>query len=88
MTSPFLFADRPDHIARVRESLDRAGYTVEEVRRVIGEHGFTFLSRGELAPVLRRTEGGSSIETLIRLFLCGVEVDPRHATRALAPLPP
>jgi hypothetical protein len=26
VASPFLFADRPDDIARVREALDRAGY--------------------------------------------------------------
>jgi methylase of polypeptide subunit release factors len=88
MTSPFLMADRPDDIARVRDSLDQAGYTVEEVRRAIGENGFTFLGRGEMAPVLRRTQGGSPIETLIRLFLCGVEVDLASARRALAPLPP
>ncbi|MGH3867211.1 MAG: DUF7059 domain-containing protein [Pseudonocardiaceae bacterium] len=88
VASPFLFADRPDDIARVRESLDRAGYTVDEVRHVIGDQGLAFLKGGELAPVLRRTQGGSALKTLIRLFLCGVEVDLAAATRALAPLPP
>ncbi|MGH3829329.1 MAG: methyltransferase [Pseudonocardiaceae bacterium] len=89
MTSPsFLLADRPDDIARVRESLDRAGYTVDEVRRVIGDQGLTFLRLGELAPILRRTQGGSTLETLIRLFLCGVEVDRTDAIPALAPLSP
>jgi methylase of polypeptide subunit release factors len=100
VTSPFLFADRPDDIARVRESLDHAGYTVDEVGQVMGDQGFKLLSpvhgglteaedrTGELAPVLRRTQGGSALETLIRLFLCGVEVDLAAATRALAPLSP
>jgi Methyltransferase small domain len=88
MTSPFLFADRPDDIARIRESLDRVSYTSKKVRQVIGDQGLTYLSRGELAPVLRRTQDGSALETLIRLFLCGVEVELTDATRALAPLPP
>jgi methylase of polypeptide subunit release factors len=86
MSSSFLFANCPDDIARLREALDHASYTVEDVRRVMGEGGFAFLTRGELAPVLRRTQGGSPIETLIRLFLCGAEVDHDAATRALTPL--
>ena len=98
MTSPFLFADRPDNIARVRESLDRAGYTVDQVGQVLGDRGHRLLSpvhgglteaedrASEVAPVLRRTQGGSALETLIRLFLCNVKVDLADATRALAPL--
>jgi methylase of polypeptide subunit release factors len=86
MTAPLLFADRPDDINRVREALERAGFTAENVQEAIGKNGFTFLSRGELAPVLRRTQGGSPLETLIRLFLCGVEVEAGAAKEALAPL--
>ncbi|HEX3539462.1 MAG TPA: methyltransferase [Acidimicrobiales bacterium] len=82
----FLFADRPEEIANLRRALDRAGYTVAGVRAAIGEHGFTFLSRAEVAPVVRRTAGGSPLDTLIRLFLCGVAVEPAAAEAALAPL--
>ncbi len=87
MTAPLLFADRPDYIKRVREGLDVAGFTERNIQNVIGTNGFTFLSRRELAPVLRRTGGGSPLETLIRLFLCGVNVERAAAERALAPLP-
>ncbi len=86
MTAPLLFADRPDDVNRVRDAFDQAGYTAENVQEAVGKDGFTFLSRGELAPVLRRTQGGSPLETLIRLFLCGVPVEVAAAERALAPL--
>ncbi|MFN2505504.1 MAG: methyltransferase [Acidimicrobiales bacterium] len=81
-----LFADRPDDINRVRQSLDEAGFTGENVQDVIGKEGFAFLGRGELGPLLRRTRGASRLETLIRLFLCGVPVELDAAERALAPL--
>lgn len=81
-----LFADRPDDINRVREALDEAGFTGENVQEVIGKEGFAFLGRGELGPLLRRTRGASRLETLIRLFLCGVPVELAAAERALAPL--
>lgn len=87
MGAPLLFADRPDDVKRVREALEAASFTAADVQAAIGEDGFTFLSRGELAPVLRRTQGGTRLETLIRLFLCGVAVEPDAAERALAPLP-
>ena len=86
MTTPLLFADRFDDINRVREAFDRAGFTAEKVQEAVGKDGFTFLSRGERAPVLRRTRGGSPLETLIRLFLCGVPVELGAAQLALAPL--
>jgi len=86
MPTSLLFADRPDDITRVRKALVDAGFTAARVLEVMGQHGFSFLSRHELAPVLRRTQGGSPLETLIRLFLCGVPVEPGAAERALAPL--
>lgn len=86
MSSPLLFADRPDDIKRVRDCLAAAGYTARNIGELIGRNGFAFLSRDELAPVLRRTRGGSPLETLVRLFLCGVAVERAAAERALAPL--
>ncbi len=86
MTPSLLFADRPDEINRVRDAFEAAGFTAANVQEAVGKDGFTFLSRSELAPVLRRTQGGSPLETLIRLFLCGVPVELGAAERALAPL--
>ena len=93
MSPGFLFADRPGDIVRVRESLDRAGYTHANAHRILGDsvldlQGFVFLAAGDLPPQIHRTGGGSPLETLIRLFLLGVDVDLSHATRALAPLGP
>lgn len=87
VSSPgLLFARRPGDVERVREAFQRAGFDAAGVQDVVGKDGFTFLSRDELAPVLRRTRGGSQLETLIRLFLCGVPVELDAAARALAPL--
>jgi methylase of polypeptide subunit release factors len=93
MSPGFLFADRPDDIVRVRESLDQAGYTQANAHRILGDNvlvmqGFVFLAAGDLTPHVHRTGGGSPLETLIRLFLLGVDVDLSHATQALAPLGP
>jgi len=86
MTSPLLFADRPDDINLVREAFEVAGFDAARVQDAIGPEGLSFIGQGELAPILRRTQGGSPIETLIRLFLCGVPVPRSDAERALAPL--
>ncbi len=72
---------------RLRDALARAQFDVAGVTEVIGANGFNFLARDDLGPVLRRTAGGSPIETLIRLFLCGVAVRRVDAERAL-PLTP
>jgi hypothetical protein len=93
MTTSFLFAGHPSAIPRVREALDRACYSAEAVRRIVGENvlrmqGFTLLNAGDPLALRRRTEGGSALETLVRLFLLGLEVDPARAARALAPLTP
>jgi methylase of polypeptide subunit release factors len=92
MSSGFLSADRPHDILRIRDALDRAGYTEANVHRLLGDqvwvtHGSVFLGTGEPSALLGRTAGGSSLETLVRLFLLGVEVDLALAGPALAPLP-
>lgn len=73
----------PTDADRLRDALARARFNTVGVAEVIGANGFGFLARGDLGPVLRRTAGGSPIETLIRLFLCGVAVPAVDAERAL-----
>lgn len=85
MTTSFLFAGRPSAIPRAREALDRACYSAEAVRGIVGEH---VLNTGDPLALRRRTEGGSALETLVRLFLLGLQVDQASAARALAPLTP
>lgn len=87
MQSSFLFADRPDQIARVRGAFTVAGFTNRGISEVIGSHGLGFIDRGELGPALRRTAGGSPLDTLIRLFVCVIAVPRALAERALAPVP-
>jgi methylase of polypeptide subunit release factors len=45
------------------------------------------LARGDVVPALRRTRGGSPLETLVRLFVCGATEPEVTVTAALAPLP-
>ncbi len=53
---------------------------------MLGDHFLGFLARSEVAALLRRTEAGSPLCSLVRLFLVGVPVDGRSAGAALAPL--
>src|ERR1051326_7563065 len=70
---------------KLREALMKADYTVDGVLEVLGPLAYAALSRSESVPALRATEGGSPVETLIRLFLLqrGVE---RAAVEAALPL--
>ena len=69
----------------LREALMKADYTVDGVLEVLGPLAYAALSRSESVPALRATEGGSPVETLVRLFLLqrGVE---RAAVEAALPL--
>ena len=81
-----LFADRPDDARRLREALAAAMFTTHGVEDVLGATAMGLLLRDERAPAVRRTLGGSPLETLIRLFMCGASVERVAAQRALAPL--
>jgi hypothetical protein len=56
------------------------------VRELLGEHFLGFLAGSEVPALLRRTEGGTPLCSLVRLFLAGTPVDRRSAETALAPL--
>jgi SAM-dependent methyltransferase len=76
-----LLADAP----RVRDALDRAGWSAEALDDLLGTTARTHLDRDELAPVLRRTAAGGPLSTLARLFVAGVAVDAAAATEAGVP---
>ncbi|MCW2666407.1 MAG: Transferase [Frankiales bacterium] len=70
---------------RVREALHRAGWSAEALDELLGATYRTHLDRDELAPVLRRTRGGSPLEVLARLLVIGEPVSLDEAGRAGLP---
>jgi hypothetical protein len=68
---------------RLRAALTTAGFTYEGVADVLGTQAHEALARNETTPGLRRTTGGSPVETLIRLFLLQTAVSAREAEAAL-----
>jgi hypothetical protein len=83
---PRFFSDQPESADRLRRSLQSAGYTTAGVRQAVGAEGLALLSRGEVAPVLRRAGIGSALGVLVRLFLVGVPVPRPAADGALSPV--
>ncbi len=76
MTSPLT--------TRLRESLVRVGYDHDRVVELLGPEAHAALGRNETTPALRRTSGGSPLETLVRLFLLQTVV-PRASAEAALP---
>ena len=76
-----LLADAP----RVRDALAAAGWSTPALDDLLGATARTHLDRDELAPLLRRTTGGSPLETLARLFVLGVPVQEPAARAAGVP---
>lgn len=72
-----------EHTARLREALAEAGYTVEGVRAVLGARAGAALDRNETTPGMAATTGGSSLETLIRLWPLQAPVARAAAQTAL-----
>lgn len=68
----------------LRRALVAAGYTYDGVAELLGRSGHDALARNETTPALRRTAGGSPLETLVRLFLLQTVV-PRAAADAALP---
>jgi protein-L-isoaspartate O-methyltransferase len=73
----------PDLPARLRTALVDATFTVDAVRELLGEVADAALLRNETTPALRRTTGGSPLETLTRLFLLQTTVTAEAADAAL-----
>jgi methylase of polypeptide subunit release factors len=70
-------------IQRVRDALLVADYTYDGVADLLGTTAHAALARNETTPGLRRTAGGSPLETLVRIFLLQTTVTVQQAERAL-----
>lgn len=68
---------------RLREALTAARFTYDEVADLLGPLAHAALGRNETTPGLRRTRGGSPLETLVRLFLLQAPVAREAAEEAL-----
>lgn len=70
---PSLSFDDPGEVARLRGVLRDCGYTPGGIEGLAGAD-LTVLGQRSVAVLLRRTAGGSPLETLVRLFMAGVVV--------------
>ena len=66
-------------------ALQTAGWSAAALDGLLGAGHRAHLDRDELAPLLRRTDGGTPLEVLARLFVLGTEVDLKQARRAGVP---
>src|SRR5688500_9458207 len=82
---PFHF--EVDQVRRLRDVLESAGYTDRGISETLRGEQLAGLGAKKIKPLLRRTAGGSPLETLIRLFVLGAAVERPAAVRALSPLP-
>ncbi|MCW2798061.1 methyltransferase [Nocardioides sp.] len=74
----------PDDLPlQLRVALVAAGFTYDGVAEVLGAQAHDALARNETTPGLRRTRGGSAVETLARMFLLQTPVELAAAERAL-----
>ncbi|HEX6336287.1 MAG TPA: methyltransferase [Jiangellaceae bacterium] len=74
-----------DGVARLRDALARAEYTVDSVTGLLGPVASAALNRNETTPGRRVTSGGSPLETLVRLWPLQLPV-PRAAVDGVLPL--
>ncbi len=68
---------------RLRDALQSANFTYDAVAEALGPLAHAALGRNETTPGLRRTTGGSPLETLVRLFLLQAPVGVDAAEAAL-----
>lgn len=82
LTDPdVLLPDAP----RVADALAAADWSAAALDALLGATHRAHLDRDELAPVLRRSGGGSALEVLARLFVAGAPVPPAQARQAGVP---
>lgn len=72
-----------DFTGPLRDSLVAAGFTYDGVADLLGSEAHAALMRNETTPGRRRTNGGTPLETLVRLFLLQLPVSLPDAERAL-----
>lgn len=78
----------PAAATALRTALQRAGYTTDRVRALLGAPAHAALGRGELEPAFRAAADGDALGVLVRLLLLG-SVEPDAAVAAaLRPLTP
>jgi methylase of polypeptide subunit release factors len=77
----------PDDIARLREALATAGYTSHGIAERIGPAAVAAVRRNDFRAMIRATQDGDRLATLIRVFLAAQTEPPEYVAAALAPLP-
>jgi SAM-dependent methyltransferase len=70
----------------LRAVLSTAGFTPEGILDTIGVTDSASIRESDTLLLMRRTRGGSPLETLIRLFLMEMSVDADDLRRAVAPM--
>jgi methylase of polypeptide subunit release factors len=85
LSGPPVVTNAHDYV-RIRETLRNAGYNEENINKAVGGDNLTRLKDRKTAVHLRRTEGGTHLETLIRLFLLDHPEEISVARSALAPM--
>jgi len=70
-------------VARLRDALTTSGFGYDGVAAVLGPTAHAALGRNETTPGLRRTAGGTPLETLVRLWPLQAAVDVSAAEAAL-----
>ena len=76
----------PAQYAQVRDVLARAGYTDEGLAKLLGGDSLLRLRDRRFPALLRRTGGGTPLDTLVRLFILDQAVDAAAAADAFAPM--
>ena len=72
-----------DSVARLRDALNAADFTVGTIGQLIGDEAQRALLRNQSTPARRRTMDGSTLSTLTRLFSLQTPVSREEADRAL-----
>ncbi len=76
----------PGDYGRIRDVLARANYSEPGVCAALGIDNLGRLGDCKLPALLRRTSGGTPLETLVRAFVLGQTVDLQAVERAIAPM--
>lgn len=71
---PYGFSD-PENYLRFRDRLNECNYGRKKIEDVLGRNLGKAIRKKDIPDLLRRTQGGGPLETLIRLFLLGLEVE-------------
>lgn len=78
--------DNPQRLAALRSVLAAAGFTPEGVLGTIGVKDSVSIKESDILLLMQRTKAGTSLNTLIRLFLMEVPVDVAALQNAIQPM--